>query len=120
MKIQLTFLIALFLSSQLLFAQTTPSQQMEAFMKQKADGFNISYENRDVKTFNTLLAEYLIIYEKLPADEKKQHTYLLANIYYNLTCIYSLINNKTSALTYLKKAIDAGYNDYRHVQNDSD
>lgn len=120
MKIQLTFLIALVFSSQLLFAQTTPSQQMEAFMKQKADGFNISYENRNVQTFNTLLAEYLIIYEKLPSDEKKQHTYLLANIYYNLTCIYSLINNKTSALTYLKKAIDAGYNDYRHVQNDSD
>jgi hypothetical protein len=45
---------------------------------------------------------------------------LLGNIYYNLTCIYSLSNNKSSALTYFKKAIDAGYNDYGHVQTDTD
>ncbi|MFM8492077.1 MAG: TPR end-of-group domain-containing protein [Candidatus Methylopumilus sp.] len=45
---------------------------------------------------------------------------MLGNIYYNLTCIYSLLDNKASALTYLRKAIDAGYNDYGNVQNDTD
>jgi hypothetical protein len=93
---------------------------MEEFINQKGDGFNKSYDSRDTKSFNSLLNEYLVIYEKLPADDKKQYTYLLGNIYYNLTCIYSLLNNKASALTYLKKAIDAGYNDYGHVQNDTD
>jgi hypothetical protein len=93
---------------------------MDEFINQKADGFNISYENRDVKTFNNLLSDYLLIYEKLSADEKKQHSYELNNIYYNLSCIYSLLNNKTLSITNLKKAIDSGYNDYGHIQLDTD
>jgi hypothetical protein len=93
---------------------------MEEFINQKGDGFNKSYDSRDTKSFNSLLNEYLVIYEKLPADDKKQYTYLLGNIYYNLTCIYSLSSDKKSALANLKKAIDAGYNDYGHVQLDTD
>jgi len=120
MKKQVILFIAVFFSSQLLIAQATSTQQMEEFINQKGDGFNKSYESRDTKSFNSLLNEYLVIYEKLPADDKKQYTYLLGNIYYNLTCIYSLLDNKASALTYLRKAIDAGYNDYGHVQNDTD
>lgn len=120
MKKQIILFIAVFFSSQLLIAQTTPTQQMEEFINQKGDGFNKSYESRDTKSFNSLLNEYLVIYEKLPADDKKQYTYLLGNIYYNLTCIYSLLNNKSSAFTYFRKAIDAGYNDYGHVQTDTD
>ncbi len=120
MKKRVILLFALFIGAHLLIAQTTPTQKMDEFIKQKADGFNTSYENRDVKTFNALLTEYLLIYEKLPTDEKKQHSYELNNIYYNLSCIYSLLNNKNLSITNLKKAIDAGYNDYGHVQNDTD
>jgi hypothetical protein len=120
MKKQVILLFALFIGAHLLIAQTTPTQKMDEFIKQKADGFNTSYENRDAKTFNSLLTEYLLIYEKLSADEKKQHSYELNNIYYNLSCIYSLLNNKNLSITNLKKAIDAGYNDYGHVQNDTD
>ena len=120
MKKQIILFIALIFSTQMLLAQTTASQQMEEFIKQKADGFNTSYDKKDVKTFNALLSEYLLIYDKLVGDEKKQYAYLLGNIYYNLTCIYSLSNDKTSALNFLKKAIDLGYNDYRHVQSDTD
>jgi hypothetical protein len=120
MKKQVILFIAVFFCSQLLIAQATSTQQMEEFINQKGDGFNKSYESRDTKSFNSLLNEYLEIYEKLPTDDKKQYTYLLGNIYYNLTCIYSLLNNKSSALTYFRKAIDAGYNDYGHVQTDTD
>jgi len=120
MKKQVILLFALFISAHQLIAQTTPSQKMDEFIKQKADGFNISYENRDVKTFNNLLSDYLLIYEKLSADEKKQHSYELNNIYYNLSCIYSLLNNKTLSITNLKKAIDSGYNNYGHIQLDTD
>jgi hypothetical protein len=108
------------MSAQQFIAQTTPSQKMDEFINQKADGFNTSYDNRDVKTFNNLLSDYLLIYEKLSADEKKQHSYELNNIYYNLSCIYSLLNNKTLSITNLKKAIDSGYNDYGHIQLDTD
>ena len=120
MKKQVILLFALFMSAQQFIAQTSPSQKMDEFINQKADGFNISYENRDVKTFNNLLSDYLLIYEKLSADEKKQHSYELNNIYYNLSCIYSLLNNKTLSITNLKKAIDSGYNDYGHIQLDTD
>jgi hypothetical protein len=120
MKKQVILLFALFISGQRFFAQTTPSRKLDEFIQQKADGFNTSYDNRDVKTFNALLSDYLLIYEKLSADEKKQHSYELNNIYYNLSCIYSLLNNKTLSITNLKKAIDVGYNDYGHVQNDTD
>lgn len=120
MKMKTTLLLVLLISIQQIIAQNTPTQKMEEFINQKGDGFNKSYDNRDTKSFNSLLKEYLVIYEKLPAADKKQYTYFLGNIYYNLTCIYSLLDNKSSALTYLRKAIDAGYNDYGHVQNDTD
>jgi hypothetical protein len=120
MKKQVILFIAVFFSTQLLRAQASPTQQMEEFINQKGDGFNKAYDSRDTKSFNSLLTEYIIIYEKLPADDKKQYTYLLGNIYYNLTCIYSLSSDKKSALANLKKAIDAGYNDYGHVQLDTD
>ena len=120
MKSRFLLVLALLLSIHQLIAQTTASQKMDEFLEKKADAFNTSYENKDVKTFSALLSEYLSIYEKLSEDEKKQNSYILNNIYYTLSCTYSLLNNKPSALTYLKKAIDAGYNDYGHVQNDTD
>ena len=120
MKIRFLLVLALLLSIHQLIAQNTASQKMDEFLEKKADAFNTSYENKDVKTFSALLSEYLSIYEKLSEDEKKQNSYILNNIYYTLSCTYSLLNNKPSALTYLKKAIDAGYNDYGHVQNDTD
>lgn len=120
MKIRFLLMISLLLCMHQLIAQTTPSQKMDEFLEKKADAFTTSYENKDVKTFNALLSEYLSIYEKLSEEEKKQNSYILNNIYYTLSCTYSLLNNKPSALTYLKKAIEVGYNDYGHVQNDTD
>jgi hypothetical protein len=120
MKNHLTFLFALLISTQQLCAQSTSSQQLDEFIKQKGDGFNIAYDKKDEKTYNTLLSEYLVLHENLPADEKKERTYELSNIYYNLTCIYSLLDNKSSAINCFKKSMNAGYNDYGHVQIDTD
>jgi hypothetical protein len=119
MKNPLALFIALFIGTHL-FAQTTPSEKMEDFVANKADGFNTAYDQRDLKTFNSLLSEYLTNYENLSGEEKGPYTYILSNIYYNLTCIYALSNDKKMAIMTLSKAIDAGYNDYRHVQSDTD
>jgi hypothetical protein len=119
MKNPLALFIALFIGN-CLFAQTTPSEKMEDFVANKADGFNTAYDQRDLKTFNSLLSEYLTNYENLSGEEKGPYTYILSNIYYNLTCIYALSNDKKMATMTLSKAIDAGYNDYRHVQSDTD
>jgi hypothetical protein len=93
---------------------------MDAFIEQKGNGFEVAYEKKDVEGYNALLSEYLMIYENLSADDKKQYSHWLSNIYYYLSCIYSISNDKKSAITSLKKAIDAGYNDYGRVQLDSD
>jgi hypothetical protein len=119
MKNPLALFIALFIGN-CLFAQTTPSEKMEDFVANKADGFNTAYDQRDLKSFNTLLSEYLTNYENLSGEEKGPYTYILNNIYYNLTCIYALSNDKKMAIMTLSKAIEAGYNDYRHVQSDTD
>ncbi|MFN5225668.1 MAG: transglutaminase-like domain-containing protein [Bacteroidota bacterium] len=120
MKIKVTLLLVLLVSMQQLIAQTTPSRKIDEFLKQKADGFDIAYDKKDVKTYNSLLSEYLVLHENLPANEKKERSYELSNIYYNLSCIYSLLDNKISAINSLKKAIDAGYNNYGHIQLDTD
>jgi hypothetical protein len=120
MKKHISFLFALLISTQQLCAQSTSSQRLDEFIKQKGDDFNIAYDKKDEKTYNTLLSEYLALHENLTAEEKKERSYELSNIYYNLTCIYSLLNNKSSAINCFKKSIDAGYNDYGHVQIDAD
>jgi hypothetical protein len=120
MKKHISFLFALLISTQQLCAQSTSSQRLDEFIKQKGDDFNIAYDKKDEKTYNTLLSEYLALHENLTAEEKKERSYELSNIYYNLTCIYSLLNNKSSAINCFKKSIDAGYNDYGHVQLDTD
>jgi hypothetical protein len=80
----------------------------------------VAYEKKDVKAYNALLSEYLILHENLNADQKRERSYELSNIYYNLTCIYSLLGNKASAINCFKKSIEAGYNNYGHVQLDTD
>jgi hypothetical protein len=110
----------LFMSMHQSIAQTTPSEKIDAFIEQKGIDFEAAYEKKDVKAYNALLSDYLLIYEKLSVDEKKQQSYLMSNIYYNLSCIYSISKDKKSALANLKKAIEAGYNDYGHVQLDTD
>lgn len=39
---------------------------------------------------------------------------------YNLSCFYSLKNNKKEALKFLKKAIELGYRDFDYIENDKD
>ena len=80
MKNLIILFIALFFNSQLLLAQISVSQQMEEFIQQKGNDFEAAYEKKDLKAYNALLSEYLSMFEKLAADEKKQHAYLLSKL----------------------------------------
>jgi len=44
----------------------------------------------------------------------------LTGIFYALACNYSCLNEKEKALYYLEKAVDAGFADYEHLQEDKD
>ncbi|MBL7909817.1 MAG: transglutaminase domain-containing protein [Bacteroidia bacterium] len=41
-------------------------------------------------------------------------------MYYNLTCLYSIQNNKPSAISNFNKALQFGYRDYYHILEDTD
>ena len=43
-----------------------------------------------------------------------------ADNYYDLACIYSLMNNKNLSIKYLQLALDKGFKDYVHMANDED
>jgi protein O-mannosyl-transferase len=41
-------------------------------------------------------------------------------IYYNISCLYAMQNNKSESVDWLKKAIDNGYKNWEHLKNDKD
>ena len=41
-------------------------------------------------------------------------------IIYNAACFYALIDDKTAAIDYLKKAIDSGFGNYEYIKHDPD
>ena len=43
-----------------------------------------------------------------------------AVVYYNLACSYALIGRKTEALKTLRRAVELGYCEFKHMRKDSD
>lgn len=96
------------------------TSKFEQFANTQDSLFMLAYEQKDVKTYQTLLTAFLSQYDKLSAGDKKNFSGYLNGAYYNLSCTYSLLDNKQMALTYLKKSIAAGYINYGHIQEDTD
>lgn len=119
MKIRQLFLFIFLLTVTVVHGQVS-NAKFEKFAIKQDSLFILSYEQKDIKTYNKLLTEFLSKYDKLSTDDKKNFSGYRNNAYYNLCCIYSLLDNKQMALTYLKKAIDGGYIDYNHIQEDTD
>ena len=92
----------------------------ETFAVKQDSLFVQAYEQKDTVSYHKLLAEFLVEYNKLTVNEQKNYSNYLNGAYYNLCCTYSLLNKKQVALTYLNKAIDAGFMDYKHILEDTD
>ncbi len=82
--------------------------------------FTKAYQQRDLTTYHQVLDTFLQAYNALPPVDQKQYSGAPRSIYYNLSCTYALLNKNAPALDYLEKAIQAGYNNYPHIQQDSD
>ena len=73
---------------------------------------------------HSLLKEYreaVKILEELktiPKIEEAERDWV--NILYALSCNYSLLNENEKSLTYLEQAVETGFADYEHLQNDKD
>jgi hypothetical protein len=117
-----TFLLAIILLLSITFAsgQADSATDFGTFAKQQNTLFIAAYKKQDVDQYNSLLKEFLNRYNSLTKEEQKQYAPYYISAYYNLTCTYSLLNNKKMALAYLDKTIKAGYTNYAHIQNDSD
>jgi len=113
-------ILFLFLLTATVASGQMTNDKFEKFAIKQDSLFIVAYEQKDTKTYNKLLTEFLSQYDKLSADGKKNFSGYLSGAYYNLCCTYSLLDNKEMALTYLKKSIDAGYIDYKHIQEDTD
>ena len=41
-------------------------------------------------------------------------------VYYNIACIYSKQNKPEESVVWLKKAVEKGFNDWKHIRTDND
>ena len=88
------------------------------------------YENilKDTPHFIEALSAIGDLYTKagewqkgLEADIKLSHLRPEdAVVFYNLACSYALLNQTRTALAVLTKAIDFGYDDFKHLKTDAD
>jgi hypothetical protein len=117
MKAKATILCLFLLSTCSAFGQ---NKVFEDFFDLQDSLMHKAYEERDpvkyLVSFNKFEAEY----SKLSDTDKKYFMGNRITALYNLSCTYSLVNDKKNGIAYLKKSIDAGYNDYGHIQKDSD
>jgi Transglutaminase-like superfamily len=101
-------------------AQNNTINEFEKFVENQNSLFVKAYEKKDSDGYQKLLDEFYAKYNALGKAAQKQFSNYLQNAFYNFSCTYSLLNNKPKALEYLKKAIDAGYANYAHMQIDID
>lgn len=101
-------------------APTSPTADFEKFSTKQDELFIEAYKKKDVKYYQQLLDEYLKKYNKLSIADQKAYSSSYTNAYYNFACTYSLLGNKTEAISNLEKSIKAGYYNYSHILEDSD
>lgn len=76
----------------------------------------VAYDNRSV-SYNKKG-----MYDNALKDAKKalEINPKYANSHYNLACTYSLMQNKENALLFLENALSFGFEDFDHINEDSD
>lgn len=102
------------------FAQSPSTAAFDSFARKQSTLFVTAYKKQDITAYNTLLKEFLKQYEGLSKEDQKKYAGYFVNAYYNLSCAYSLQNNKAMAIETLGKAIQGGYADYAHIVEDTD
>ncbi|MXV49917.1 transglutaminase domain-containing protein [Pedobacter sp. HMF7647] len=81
---------------------------------------HVAYVKRDIKSYNTVLNRFLSSYQKLSKEDQQYFKGYDINFLYNLSCTYSLLNDKRMAIESLERSINAGYTNYNHIQEDTD
>lgn len=101
-------------------SQITTNNDFALYAKKQENLMRQAYEKRDTTTYNKTLEEFESKYEKLSKEDKAYFKGNYINSVYNLSCTFSLLNEKRKALEYLEKSVKIGYNNNAHIKADSD
>ncbi|WP_448702345.1 TPR end-of-group domain-containing protein [Mucilaginibacter sp. AW1-3] len=121
MKLKLTcFTILIFLSA-IAKAQLTPSQKVFYVFACKSDTLRMdAYKKRDAKAYAQLTTSFENEYKKLSTVDQACFKGNYNSAWYNLACVYSLLNDKENALNTLDKSIKLGFIWYKTITGDVD
>ncbi len=116
------YILACLLLSFSTYAQSDKSNKdFENYSEQQMTIVGKAFQNKNYTQVLTALQDWEKRYTALPADVQKEYAYGAGNaIYYNLACAYSLNKQANKAIESLKKAIELGYDNRAHIDEDSD
>ncbi|WP_457130973.1 TPR end-of-group domain-containing protein [Mucilaginibacter sp. UYNi724] len=120
MKLKLTLSAVLLFSAGSLFAQNALKNPFDAFANNQSGLIQKAYDKRADAEALKLMTELTGKYKQLNADDKSMFKGYLTNNWYNVSCLYSLINKKQEAFNALDSAVRYGYFNYNHLMEDSD
>lgn len=127
MKLLTTLFLAVFFAFSS-FAQTN-SPTWNTFLSdlQKAQvEYSGHYSEKKYQQAATVLSTVATTLDNLKLTEKEKQEFqptikdIYANVYYNLACLQSLLNEKKQAITNFEKAVTWGYKDYQNALSDTD
>lgn len=125
MKLLLFCLATLFFPLNSLAQTNSPAWNhfLEEFQRLESQ-YNLHYPAKEYTQAVNILNTLITRLDALPEQDKKVSSptvkTMYANLYYNLACVQSLLNQKKQAITSFEKAIEWGYTEYQHVKNDAD
>jgi len=104
------------------FAQSQKTNpEFEKYFQQQGDTIYKAFINKNYDQLLSLLSDLEKRYTALPQEQVKTYTsWASEEIYYNFACAYSLTNQKDKAIDYFDKALNLGYKDRAHVDEDTD
>ncbi|MEB0261874.1 MULTISPECIES: hypothetical protein [unclassified Mucilaginibacter] len=120
MKLKLSIFAIFLFSACNLFAQNASTNPFDKFANNQSGLIQKAYDRRDDAEALKLMTELMTKYNQLNADDKRTSKGYLTNNWYNVSCLYSLINKEPEALSMLDSAVHYGYINYSHLLEDSD
>ena len=120
MKLKLTlFAIVLFTVGNL-FAQNASINPFDKFANNQSGLIQKAYDKHDDADGLKLMNELMDKYHRLSADDRSMFRNYITNNWYNLSCLYAIINKKAEAYSTLDSAFHYGYVNYSHLMVDTD
>ncbi|MCQ6956691.1 TPR end-of-group domain-containing protein [Mucilaginibacter aquariorum] len=120
MKFKLILSGIFLFSAGCLFAQNANTNPFNDFANKQSGLVKKAYDKRDDAEGIKLMSELMAQYNQLNPQDKRMYKGYLTNNWYNVSCLYSLINKKPEAISTLDSAVYYGYINYAHLQEDTD